>query len=692
MAARDPLDRYNDEARAIRDAINRRPLTEFYPLEKSRNGMYKCPICGSGTHANGTGALSISKGARPRVTCFSGGSHGTGGACFGEKGQDTLGALRILLGNKTEKEIFAYCGYEMGEDPQQAPRPAPLPAAEPQPEKVEEPAKDFKAEIAQYIAALKGSKGESYLQDSRNFTPETIHHFNLGYDGQRDCIVIPYNPQGTYYSRRFLPDAPRPAYKGKYDKLPRAAAGAEPLFNPGELYHSDVVFVTEGAFDAISLYQAGGKAVALNGLAFSKLVEQLKRKPTKAAIVLCLDNDAEGRHSAPITGEALEEIGVFCINGIAAIMGETTDPQAPEYRKDPNEVLAKDGTEALRQAVEKTAAEAREQHRMTILEAETDQGQGTEADAIDEFLKVIQTRKYEPMPTGITDIDKAIGGGFIRQWLVLLGAAPGVGKTALAQWIFEGMAKRGTPCIFINLEMSREQIIARSFSRMANRNGHKINATTILQGYKWTEEQRAAVMEAAAEYKAEIAPRMTYNPDDIGKDLDSILAYVEKEAKQIETAGQPTPCIVLDYLQIITGRKGEDAAEIIKRAVGDLKDFAIRHNTVVFVIMAHNRKSNESGKASMESGRDTSAIEYSADLQLALTHTQCLDRKGQTKKRPEDLTPAERRKITLVIVKSRFGGVTTEVDLDFDGNTMTLTQCQPFDPFNTNSPYNAARR
>lgn len=76
----------------------------------------------------------------------------------------------------------------------------------------------------------------------------------------------------------------------------------------------------------------------------------------------------------------------------------------------------------------------------------------------------------------------------------------------------------------------------------------------------------------------------------------------------------------------------------------------------------------------MESGRDTSALEYSADLQLALTFTLCLKREGQKPKAPEDLTPEEKRQVTLKITKGRFGGAGTDVDLLFNGETMTYSQ------------------
>ena len=162
-----------------------------------------------------------------------------------------------------------------------------------------------------------------------------------------------------------------------------------------------------------------------------------------------------------------------------------------------------------------------------------------------------------------------------------------------------------------------------------------------------------------------------------------------------EAAGKPAPCVVLDYLQIVTGKEREDGTELIKRAVASLKGFAVRHNTVVFLIIAHNRESNRSGSITMESGRDTSAIEYSGDTQIGLTFTRCIkgwkDEKGirhDKAKSPDELTQEERKEITLKIVKSRFGGVGRRVDLRFDGETMTYTQLyKDFEPVEIETPF-----
>ena len=82
---------------AARAALNKFDLDQVYPIRKSSYGAYICPICGSGTGRHRTGALTIYRNSH-RVICYA-------GNCFGERGEDTLGALRIITG-KTETEVL----------------------------------------------------------------------------------------------------------------------------------------------------------------------------------------------------------------------------------------------------------------------------------------------------------------------------------------------------------------------------------------------------------------------------------------------------------------------------------------------------------------------------------------------------------------------------------------------------------
>ena len=667
-------DDYSRAAQPIRDAINSRPLTDFFPLEKSRKAgqnMYVCPVCGSGHGSKKTGALSLhSRDGRWIARCFA-------GNCFTEKGQDTLGALRTITG-KSEREVFDMCGYRLGDTPPAASQVQKNKQPEPDRRQVA----DFSKQIGQWVKSLPGSRGEQYLI-SRGFTKETMERFMLGYDAAEDAVTIPYNKRGSLYTkRRINPRSEQP----KYDK-PKGTH-FRPLYNPAAL-QEDAVFIVEGELDAIVIMQCGGTAVALGGAYNqSPLIDAIKEHPTNAAMIMCLDNDATGTAATATLAEKLEAVGCFAVNGTKAIMGDQEDKEASDYCIDPNSVLLMYGQERLAEAISAVVAEAKHNRDVFLSETEAKRDKVGGAGAVDSFLDAVQTERFKPMPTGITDIDLAIGGGFIRQQLVTLGAAPGVGKTALTQWIFETMAKHGTKTIYLNLEMSREQMIARSLSRIC-----RVSPTKILQGYSWSDDERSAVMSAAQRYKDEIAGNLIYNPESCSANLDSILECCEAEAIREEAGGGCAPCVVIDYLQLVTGRDREDAAEVVKRAVKELKDFAIKHNTIVYAIIATNRASNKTGETKLESGRDTSALEYSADLALGLSYTLCLDRKGQTAKSKDELSEEDLKLVTLSILKSRFGRAGKYADLYFDGETMMFTQiAKGLTPVAVSTPFDKQRR
>lgn len=259
---------------------------------------------------------------------------------------------------------------------------------------------------------------------------------------------------------------------------------------------------------------------------------------------------------------------------------------------------------------------------------EEQQAQKSATQLFDDFMAKIQTEAYKPIQTGMPAFDKLLGGGILRQSLVILTAAPGIGKTAFAQQVFEAMAMQGADVLFLNLEMSREQLIARSISRTAYRQGHKgISATDVLQGYNWNVLQREYIRLAAEEYRERIAERMIYNPQGTETTLEKIITTLEAFGETAKNEKRPAPVVILDYLHLITTDKREEQGEILKKAVAALKDYAIRYDTFVFAISANNRIANSSGIISLESGRDTSAIEYSADVQLSLNYAALADRR-----------------------------------------------------------------
>lgn len=297
----------------------------------------------------------------------------------------------------------------------------------------------------------------------------------------------------------------------------------------------------------------------------------------------------------------------------------------------------------------------------------------------DAFLTDVQTTKYQPIQTGMKSFDTLLGGGLDPQSLVMIGAAPGMGKTTLCQQIFETMAANGHEVIFLNLEMSREQLLARSISRIAARSGKHITPAQIMRGYSWTEEQKETVFAAADKYRTDIAPRMSYNPDGTGAGVDAIIETLNNAQYAAQRAQKPAPVVVLDYLQLVQARERQDPQEAIKEAVMTLKKYAIDGHTVACAILAFNRSSNAAGKVTLESGRDTSAIEYSADTLLGLNYAALEDGSNEISKLDE-LQQGElledgtrQRRVVLKLLKKRMTEAGKSLELWFDGATATYT-------------------
>lgn len=664
-----------------RQAINSQPLTNFVELQKSRSGMYCCPVCGSGTKANKSGALQLYP--DNRVCCFSAGCQ------LGDKGQDTLGALRIIWGCG-EAEVFERAGIDMDTAPRTM-------EAATRSEKTRTDYSDFYATAHETLKSSPEALG--YLH-ARGITDEAIEHFNLGYQPSwshpatkgryhTKRIIIPRS-RWTYTARAI--DEAEPDYSDAYKK--QVAGSQRDVFNIDATTNAPVVVVVEGELDAVSVQQATGTvAVGLGSVSnVSSFAEKVRRTAPEAVYIVALDNDKEkpgGRNPGQDAQEQLltilAEKGLACI-GVdgAELYGEC---------KDANELLVHDA-DRLRNVLMGYVAKAEELKASGDEDRLWERAKRTGTGMMLDFMRKVQSRDYEPMPTGIRGIDNALSGGLIRKTLVLLGAAPGAGKTCLAQQIFETLAASGQSVLFVNLEMSREQLLARSLSRVCNRNGYEISPLTILRGYEWTDSQNDAISTAAMEYVDTVGENFVYNPDGTTAELDAILAVMEDEAIRLKAEGKRAPLCVIDYLQLVQGGEREDDVSTMKRAIKAFKDYAIRYDTVVFAIHATNREANKSGQVNQWSGRDTSAIEYSGDLMLALTYTgieegwkvneygekpsdpdeeamlvtlPLIERLRKEAYREERRTPDVCKLMTLKVLKNRFGENSRSTELYFDG-------------------------
>lgn len=118
----------------------------------------------------------------------------------------------------------------------------------------------------------------------------------------------------------------------------------------------------------------------------------------------------------------------------------------PDGCKDVNEALVRN-RDALQAACEAAIAPQEVQQQPTLE---------------DEFLAYLGRRGGAAvMPTGIAGLDKALDGG-LHAGLTVLGAVSSMGKTSLMLQMADTLASAGRNVLFITIEMSRMELIAKS--------------------------------------------------------------------------------------------------------------------------------------------------------------------------------------------------------------------------------------
>lgn len=658
-----------------KDHILHHPEGYLPPAKKTG---WVCPLCGNGSGSTGDGIV-IDKHDRGRthLKCFK---------ChfYGDMIELIAQVEGIQDGGSREAFEAAYRAYGLTVEPdhQQEPRKQEQqsrPAAAP---------KDYTEQYKEWHNSLLQADNALAYLESRGITRETADHFMLGYmvdQHNTPRIVIPRS-RHDYTARRIDGGT-------EYKYLVTGRQGV--LFNAKEAMKDNgdkaPVVVVEGEFDAMSIYQGGYTAVLALGTAtaYKALVERARATYPAAEYIIALDNDEGGREAQSKAQAAMEEAGLHCIAADpAALYGDS---------KDASEAIQKD-TEGFFGRLMEYADRGYYERQRREQEAEQEAYFKSGPGMVDSFLQVIKGERFRPISTGISCIDAALCGGLVRQTIVLLGAAPGMGKTSLAAQIGENLAKDGHDILFINLEMSREQLLSRSLARIANRRGHHISTNDILRGYKWTIDTEEAVYEAADEYKQTVAQHLLYNPGQETTDLDEIMKKIQDEQARIGHA----PIVFLDYLQLLTGKvkdRDEEPVQTIKRAMQTLKGYAIANNTIVFLITANNRESMKSGDSDLNSSRDTSNIEYGADMHLGLVYKALEEPEQGGPKDIKELRAMKSRyydapqdpqaardfkeyccKFALKVNKNRHGSEGRRAYLYFDGASATFTPLETQQP------------
>lgn len=304
----------------LKDFIRQRFDCREFLKKSSGCSLYICPNCGSGSGQHKTGAVQYYPDTQ-RWYCHKCRTLGDIFTLYElEHGVNFNTALRALaeqLGTSVEPHST---------------KPARKCPPAPSPVQSGSAPKDLSDYFAECRARLHDPAAVSFLS-GRGIGVKTAASCGLGFDPRADpagshryCarIIIPTNR--FHYVARAIDPRIQSTYRTMNNR------GATPdLFNRQALYApgDEPVFVTEGAFDALSIIEAGGSAIALNSASNGHLLlSALRKQPTNHPLLLCLDNDETGWAACASLSEQLHDLGVDFRDACVEVCRGAKDPNA----------------------------------------------------------------------------------------------------------------------------------------------------------------------------------------------------------------------------------------------------------------------------------------------------------------------------------------------------------------------------
>lgn len=272
---------------------------------------------------------------------------------------------------------------------------------------------------------------------------------------------------------------------------------------------------------------------------------------------------------------------------------------------------------------------------------------------------------YRLFKTGIESIDNFFNGG-IAPGLYILGAEPGMGKTSFCLQLADMLSQVGHQVAYFSLEMTTDELLKKSFSRMSYNSSNSDNLPISKNAYQFHEignlirEKTEDIKNIVKFYSEHIYPNLNiiatrdmkeeFTIDDIKITLNNYQVTYNKQ-----------PVVIIDYLQLLKVAQDSESDGIrldTSVIISKLKGFSRKYQIPIIVISALNRASyskknkNDDDEISLDCFKETGNIEYSADCLLVMT--------GRQSYEDEDTYD-----IKLHIKKNRYGKKDTYLPFKF---------------------------
>ncbi|MBX5466003.1 MAG: replicative DNA helicase [Firmicutes bacterium] len=262
-------------------------------------------------------------------------------------------------------------------------------------------------------------------------------------------------------------------------------------------------------------------------------------------------------------------------------------------------------------------------------------------DAFHRLEQLYENRgKLVGLPTGFIDLDR-LTAGLQASDLIVVAARPSMGKTMFCLNLARHVATREkVPVAIFSLEMSREQLALRLLSAEAEIEGHRLRSGEL-------DERMWAQLSIALGRLGE-AP--------IFIDDTPAISALELRAKARQLKSQHNiGLIIIDYMQLMQGRRSENRQQEISDISRSLKALARELNIPVVALSQLSRavESRTDKRPMLSDLRESGAIEQDADVVAFLYREDYYSRE------------AEQPDLTEVIVAKQRNGPTGTVRLLF---------------------------
>jgi len=269
---------------------------------------------------------------------------------------------------------------------------------------------------------------------------------------------------------------------------------------------------------------------------------------------------------------------------------------------------------------------------------------------------------------GLVDVNRATG-GMHRGEMVVIGARPSMGKTAVAGSIALRAAKSGAGVAFISLEMSSSKIAMRALTDLAYDRNKQIAYSDLITG-RIDETTYEAIISA----KRELAGVPLIFEEQGGLTVSELRVKIERIADELRHQGKTLDVLIVDYLQLIqpSGRYSGNRTNEIAEVSAALRNFGREYGCAVIALSQLSRgvESREDKRPMLSDLRDSGSIEQDADAVIFLFREAYYLEKAKGKDGDKEAERIGRlidvqNKLEFAIAKQRNGPVKT-IDLFVD--------------------------